>query len=487
MYADLHQPTAAGTPIKWGSVGENTWDALVSQGQKLDEVRGIVRRVNPRVSYARPPDSTVRCWEELPNDKRYEMCLDTNDLPPYESLYDLSIRLTNRERELHANGQVFSPDDPDLEKLDWLADQLLRKTERFHQDPNRPYSVGLLHPKNTLVVQGSEGRELVLADVGFAWRPGGAMLPDWLVRNQEFKDLWDHAAETMNSQPFEAQSDLRTIARVLAWSLRARPAMLGLPRYAKAPNAIPTFDEDHTTRANVWAVLSSVLDGEITSARMFREALKKARLSAHFVKERKNDRPKKWPIARKIVRFLGPILLTVSVLVGAGVAVWKYWPPPPPPLPLCGDCPAVNEELRSLLAVYESTLAEWDQVSAQRTDKMEGHARQRQLKSEMDSLDEQLKKLNALASIKLTDNQHVQAKERECIRKLLADYDERLASLVLGLKMDLRGLEVPHARPILKRIDEQLSQPFFSLAQYEESPSWYENLKLLRSPRYFGF
>ncbi|MCY2991299.1 MAG: hypothetical protein NTY19_26005 [Planctomycetota bacterium] len=470
---------SVGSRIEWGSVGESHWDRISPrEGQLLDESRGVARTAEPLVTYCVPPPGSLRIWRRIDGDK-YEMDLGVDDLPPYETLYDLSVRLTKRAV---TQGGIFAQDDSDLKKLDRVADQLLRIAGRLHA---ARYSVGLLHPRNILILQSPEGEELILPDVGFVWRPGGPMLPNWLVRNSPFRDLWDHTAETMNSQlqeahgKFSPQSDLHTLARVFAWALRARPAMEGLPRYAREPKMLPTFAEDPQTRALVWALLTEVLGDEIQSAEELRTELAKTPLSAHFIEKPASEELPSTPWRRRAA--VGGAAVLVLLLVGAvGYKIWIDRTLPLASPPGCEDCPG-ETKLREELVELSQAVESWDALTAKRKAGLADSAEiAAQLQAELGELDRQVKRLTALHQIQLHPNKHFRAKEDACLAKLRGEFEERLTSAVNNLRADLRavGYRGREACPLLADLDRQLKE-YCALSPTQEPPSCSTKLKAL--------
>src|SRR5439155_12163271 len=70
--------------------------------------------------------------------------------------------------------QRATPSKAQLAMLDNVADALLASAEKLHEHNQR---LGLLEPGNVLIVLGSEGRRIVLPDLGFVWRGSHGEFP----------------------------------------------------------------------------------------------------------------------------------------------------------------------------------------------------------------------------------------------------------------------------------------------------------------------
>src|SRR5262249_61899249 len=94
---------------------------------------------------------------------QYEMGWSEGDPAAVPSLVEFAAEL-----------QHGTPSKAQLVMLDRIADALLATAAKLHELNQR---LGLLEPGNVLVVPGSEGRNVVLPDVGFVWRGSHGEFP----------------------------------------------------------------------------------------------------------------------------------------------------------------------------------------------------------------------------------------------------------------------------------------------------------------------
>jgi hypothetical protein len=139
-----------------------------------------------------------------------------------------------------------------------------------------------------LLVPGSDGRRIVLPDLGFTWTGSHGSFPwkdspgrpKWLAedpRENPNVRLWDEepvwqqfisSSETNGYQQLvSVEADLKTLARTFAAVLTGR-----IDREVPVPNAAP-----------VWGVLRSVMKGDIATAEEFRARLAEHPLSEHWL------------------------------------------------------------------------------------------------------------------------------------------------------------------------------------------------------------
>src|SRR5262249_27004567 len=151
---------------------------------------------------------------------QYEMAWSEGDPAAVPSLADIAAEI-----------QRASPSKAQLQILDNAADALLATAERLHEQNQR---LGLVEPGNVLIVLGSEGRRVVLSDLGFVWRGSHGQFPwkdspgrpRWLnedPRENPNSRLWDAEPAAQQFTSAEAagddeglvppQSDLKTLAR----------------------------------------------------------------------------------------------------------------------------------------------------------------------------------------------------------------------------------------------------------------------------------
>ena len=304
----IEQPVAEPSEprLNWGHVGSVTKTGRLSDGTSRP---GVIRVVEANISYYPPPlDSYVWTPASMNFVGQYEMTWPEGNPADVRSLADLGAELRRG-----------NPSRERLATLDHAADALLDSAQRLHSHDSR---IGLIHPGNVLLVPGTDGRRLVLPDLGFSWRGSHGQFPwkdspsrpRWLaedVRENPNARLWDEepalrqfitAGEDNGGQELvPVESDLKAIARVFAAVLTGR-----IDREIVAPNSAP-----------VWTLLRSVLQGQVTTADDFRRKLAQHPLSEHWLA------PKAPPKGSGSVVALGILLLLM--LLGAGGATVAYF------------------------------------------------------------------------------------------------------------------------------------------------------------------
>lgn len=265
-------PTAASTTApddewSWGSVGiRHSWGLL--SGDTGEE--GVIRITEPGVTYSPPPTETgLRRWRQTSgNPQRFEM--------PWNSK---PHGVRSLEQLGHDLGQKppTRADDPRLTDLDTAVVRLLHLTEQLHQHSSR---LGLVHPRNVLLVPTSSGWELVLPDHGFLWK-GGPFRPTWIA-DETFRPLWDRGPETQQdvtaTDDGSAAADVRTLARLFACVLTG-VAVRDVPE--RPPAASRPQTQNAAALAGVWTTLSRASAGSITTVSELASALKESPLSRH--------------------------------------------------------------------------------------------------------------------------------------------------------------------------------------------------------------
>lgn len=347
-----------GGVIAWGVVGENRWESLRSD-RKIDR-DGVVRDVEPGIDSildAREVDTSdwpFPVWKRFQKGGRFEMDLGDEPRLPAETLVDLRNRL-------HRPGKSRPRDAPELMALDRAAVDLLRAIARIHREG---IGIGLLRPSNVLL-SATPDHGVILPDVGFVRFRG--LLPRWMTPTDPFRDLWDKPPEWINERCFDRtrypnladrfartadriegagwdpRSDLRTVARLLAWVLAPGD---------RVPRTIPSRDEADWTRAEVWAVLRDALDGRFEDADAFADALEaeSARPSRHFIEQIASKGPSRSGRGRGLI-WAG---LAVVPLLAIPIVAYVLWPTGEGVAggnPLCPECPP-SSRLQPGLADY---------------------------------------------------------------------------------------------------------------------------------------
>lgn len=261
--------------LAWGHVGSMTTPGRLSDGTSRP---GVIRVVEANIRYDVPPLDPYIWSPAGPNlVNQYEMFWTEGNPADVHSLGDLGA-------ELRA-GNVPAPR---LAVLDNVADALLDTTQRLHA---RDCRLGLVHPGNVLIVPGSDGRRIVLPDLGFTWSGTHGQFPwkdspgrpKWLAEdarenpNTRYWDeepVWQQFVSSNEDNSYQQlvspEGDLKTLARVFATVLTGR-----VDRSVSAANAAP-----------VWGVLRAVMDGKITTAEEFRARLAEHPLSEHWTAAR---------------------------------------------------------------------------------------------------------------------------------------------------------------------------------------------------------
>lgn len=293
--------------LAWGHVGSLTTPGRLSDGTSRP---GVIRVVEANIHYDVPPLDPYVWSPAGPNlVNQYEMFWTEGNPAEVRSLADLGAELRGG-----------NPSKPRLKVLDNAADALLETAQRLHA---RDCRLGLLHPANVLLVPGSDGRRLVLPDLGFTWTGSHGSFPwkdspgrpKWLAedpRENPNLRLWDEqpvwqqfisSTETNGYQQLvSVEVDLKTLARIFAAVLTGR-----IDREVPVPNAAP-----------VWGVLRSVMKGDIKTAEEFRVRLAEHPLSEHWLAPRPAQ-PKKsglLPLAA---------CLALALLTGLGSLAGLYY------------------------------------------------------------------------------------------------------------------------------------------------------------------
>jgi len=286
---------------------------------------GIVRIVEAGVVYTRPPgDAGIRVWQQPPgNPQRFEMPWPSKLKPAdFLSLEELGHDLGKNPPK--------SPDDPRLGELDDVVVQgLVRIASRLHE---RGFRLGLLHPRNVLILAAPRGSALVLPDYGFTWK-SSPFKPSW-VEGGNFKPLWDREPESQQQvaapageTPLPADSDLRTLARLFACVLTGTPAR-------DVPDQVPTTSvhqtKDPAALAGVWQTLAQACRGEFKTASEFGEKLRRFPLSLHVFAlpppppSRVTEQAIQAPAGKRPTILV--LIVAAAVLAGfVALLLWRPW------------------------------------------------------------------------------------------------------------------------------------------------------------------
>src|SRR5262245_30146321 len=211
--------------FSWGHIGQvNFADHITDRTGRP----GVVRIVGAGVYYHAPPFDRYIWQPALDQPGRFEMVWSEGDPADVQSLGQLGDELRRNQ----------PPPKPRLQLLDQAAQTLLRMTQKLHE---QEWRLGLLHPGNILLTPGTDGNELILSDLGFAWR-GSHGRPPW--RDSPGRPAWIDEDPAQNRNvgfwdedparqqfswtsdpelaPVSIASDLRTLARIYACVLTGR-------------------------------------------------------------------------------------------------------------------------------------------------------------------------------------------------------------------------------------------------------------------------
>ena len=177
--------------------------------------------------------------------------------------------------------------------------------------------------------------------------------PEWMnercfdrTRYPKLAAKYADTADRVSGPGFDPQSDLRTIARLLAWVLT--PNEPNKPD-AKVRREVPSRDQAGWTKARVWSVLKDATDQTKTAfadAGAFADALEvdADKPSQHFIEQ--NWAPPK-PPEPWWKRWGLPILGSAALIAAVVAAVWILRPsgaPEPGVLDaLCPECPRTSK------------------------------------------------------------------------------------------------------------------------------------------------
>lgn len=276
-----------GDTLQWGLIPNNRWGPI--EGAQFGQ--GIVRTA-PRLLFD-PPDLTGHCrWQAGNGVYCMDIGLRQYDPKATKSLDDIA-------RKLHGSN---SASRHILEELDYIADRLLRYLNHLAK-ARQP--VGLIAPPNAVLVirdqldyveaahlsrrvteqkldksnlepdeknlldRASQGRFVVLPDLGFSCPPMMSGTPSWLDENHEFHFIWDQPPQEEHVAVLEPWRINRSVARMFAWVLTSRSL-----------KNIPAVSPDERQMIGpCWDVLAKAVNGEYETVEQFRLALQSAPLS----------------------------------------------------------------------------------------------------------------------------------------------------------------------------------------------------------------
>ena len=363
-----------------------------------------------------------------------------------------------------------SPKDIRCKQFDFAIVFLLDWIKKLHECNYR--HLGLITPQNVLLVQWAGWREnerpaetavaanqteitdlrVLLADVGFRYRPAG-VLPPWLEPTNHYRFIWELSPEEARLQPFDVQSGIPALARLIAYTLEPDCGVQQNERVID-PVALDRFPRV----ANIWKVLQSAIEGDYgpgsdnTSGQSALDSLTDqitgSQPSRHFYYRSESDKvpppPGTCPQCGQMPCICGKrpgrkwvgFLLTSTALLILLLLLWPairgiIWP-----TPLCDCCPEVTRtspiltELQAIDALEESRLltapntADAPESSAQLAANPELPIREAGNSVELD--------LILAAQTKYAEHlkEHptgaVAVADTECLRKLQAEYIKKL-------------------------------------------------------------
>ena len=270
--APARTPPATPTAMRWGLVGSLH---RVEPLTLLPGQTGVVRLLPNTVRYTRPPLDVA--WAAVKAEPgRFEMAWPGNPATA-RTLADVGAAA----RKLHAAGRTVPAGHPVCRELDAAVFALVTAAGQLAR---QGWGVGLLTPAGVMLRDGPNCAEAVPVDLGFTWvgefgdppwdhSPGK---PDWLSADPADNPVslvWDRPpteqqfaapADGPHPKPDEA-SAVRTLARVIAWTLTGSPAR-DLP------------DDP----APVWGVLRAAVAGDVATFDELVDRLRAAPPSTHF-------------------------------------------------------------------------------------------------------------------------------------------------------------------------------------------------------------
>ncbi|WP_146119076.1 hypothetical protein [Blastopirellula marina] len=320
-------------------------------------------------------------WIIDPKDsQRVAFRLGTQQEPGFENGYGTLFHLSEEVR----SRKKLTEDDPHLILLEAVLKQLVTSVAVLH---SHGLSAGLLDPTN-VVYYHKEGESFTLAlpDVGFTWNNRiGA--PRWATVNRwsdipadvpDFTQLWEFDAQTkekgriaaaytalQNSKNWKA-IELRTVARIIAWSLSGHLVQDLPDRTDPAGSEFwrknDPFPQDKYRKVALWPVLEVCIGAKRSPTHDLKmanlsELVKKLGIRSHFVRDRLPptkkipeppvldngvrdtwlSRTSKWVVALILILVLGGI----GYFAWEGIGYANLFPEPTPssvPSPLCPDC-----------------------------------------------------------------------------------------------------------------------------------------------------
>ena len=323
-------PACAGVDLgpskltNWGLVGSETVWTLLPGRQSGGKVARTVAgefRYHPL-----PGELGLAAWQPSRESSQvYEMALSsTFDPRKAISLADLSETLRAR-----AGSGPIPPDDENLIMLDNAASRVLDVVAKLHA---RKREAGTLHPEAILIAPGTDGKQVIMPDLGFVWEGSDPdaedLSPRWLrVDDNHLARFWapDSPAQrqTATIHPrldargaVDPAADIRTLARLFADLLDPESV---------TPNGI---DPVSSHQARVWQVLREAEAGSYTAERL-RSVLHPAKtpLSHHFtgrptsIPLHLDPRPySTWPILASLagIAALSSVLIIATYLRSGG-------------------------------------------------------------------------------------------------------------------------------------------------------------------------
>ena len=331
----------------------------------------------------------VYSWQRVGDSDYFEMNLEipVGDQYSFKSLEEFA-------RDLRDN-PPSSPGDIRCKQFDFAIVFLLDWIKKLHECNYR--HLGLITPQNVLLVQWAGWREnerpaettvtanqteitdlrVLLADVGFRYRPAG-VLPPWLEPTNHYRFIWGLSPEEAYRQPFDVQSGIPALARLIAYTLEPDCGVQQNERVID-PVALDRFPRV----AKIWKVLQSAIEGDYepgpdnTSGQSALDSLTDqitgSQPSRHFYYRSESDtRPPPLRCSqcgqmpcicgKRPGRKWAGFLLTSTALLILLLLLWPairgiIWP-----TPLCDCCPEVTRtspiltELQAIDALEESSL-----------------------------------------------------------------------------------------------------------------------------------
>ena len=287
-------------------------------------------------------------------------------------------------------------------------------------------------------------------------------------------------ADRASTRGLDPLSDLRTVARLLAWALAPD---------GEVRREIPLRDRSPWARAEVWEVLRRACEGAFGDAHAFAEAIHTHPPSHHFLAE--NPAPSAYPGLRAAWGIIGVAVLVMS-LVAVVVIFWKDTDEPASiGNSLCPECPR-SSKLQDLIGEYSQAARNPGGPPPMQGDASSGGRASSDEAREL--LEEERVRREYVVLRKMYDpaildeRRPYQVLERVCRDRLLGSTTNRLDAC--GFRLVERVSDGGQPSPLLRSRVEAMKDLYESLFMLrharaptsEDHPPWFKKLSGLQQP-----